>query len=321
MDAAGWAQRYRTRWSGALDRAAAGTPVVGVVGADVPTELVEAAGAVPVRLVGDPVPPSAEAVAVLGAAVDPPTLALLSRLLDGGAAGLAGLVVSRDCQASLALFYALRELRRLDPWRGLPPVHLLDLLHLPRASTTAYDTTEVVRLGEALAGWTGQDPFAGDALATALRDAAVVRERLVRVQRRRRAAEPTVGGELALHVHGVVTAVPAAEAVDLLDALLGSDLPGRGPRRRVFLTGSAQDHDAHYAVLEDAGWHVVGEDHDHGDLALTVAVPAEPTAAALATARQHRGPASPTSSVPDRAAWTAAEAERCGADVVLSLVR
>jgi hypothetical protein len=136
-DPAWWAQEYRSRWDRVRDRVAAGTPVVGVVGADVPPELVEAAGAVAVRLTGEPEPPSAEALHVLGAAVDAPTLTLLTRLLAGGATGLAGLVVSRDCQSSLALFYALRELRRLDPERELPPVHLLDLLHLPRASTTS----------------------------------------------------------------------------------------------------------------------------------------------------------------------------------------
>ncbi|SDO41589.1 Benzoyl-CoA reductase/2-hydroxyglutaryl-CoA dehydratase subunit, BcrC/BadD/HgdB [Klenkia soli] len=324
-DPAWWAQRYRTRGDDVGDRVAAGTPVVGVVGADVPVELVEAAGAVPVRLTGDPGPPSAEARHVLGAAVDAPTLTLLTRLLGGSAAGLAGLVVSRDCQSSLAMFYALRELRRLDPWRGLPPVHLLDLLHLPRASTTAYDTAEVLRLADVLTGWTGRAPLGPDApagaLADALRPARALRERLLLVQQRRRAAEPTVTGSLALHVHGVVSTVPAAEAVELLDALLAADLPALSAGRRVFLTGSVQDHDAHYAALEDAGWHVAGEDHDRGDLALTVQVPAEPTAGALALARQRRGPASPTASVPDRAAWTTAEAARCGAHVVLSLVR
>ena len=317
-DPSWWAARYATRWDDALARVADGVPVVGVVGADVPVELVEAAGAVPVRLAGRPGAPSAEAVELLGAAVDAATLAVLTRVLAGGTRGMAGLVVSRDCQGSLALFYALRELRRLDPWRGLPPVHLLDLLHLPRASTTAYDVTEVERLAAALAGWTGRAP---DDLGGSLDQARAVRERLLELQRRRRGPQPTVPGTLALHVHGVVAAVPAAEAVDLLDGLLAAPLPALGRRPRVFVTGSPQDDDGNYAALEAAGWHVVGEDHDWGDLALTVDVPAEPSVAGLALARQHRGPAAATASVPDRAAWTAAQAAACGADLVLALVR
>ena len=44
---------------------------------------------------------------------------MLSRLLDGAYGRLDALVVSRDCEASLRLFYAARDLRRIEPGLGL----------------------------------------------------------------------------------------------------------------------------------------------------------------------------------------------------------
>ncbi|MGY1809461.1 2-hydroxyacyl-CoA dehydratase [Blastococcus sp. SYSU D00669] len=291
---------------------ALGRPVVGVVGADVPAELVEAAGAVAYRLHGSPNLVSDEAREVLGNALDPVAHAVLTRLLDGSLAFLTGLVVSRDSQSSLQLFYALRELRRLEPHRPLPPVVLLDLLHLPTAHTARYDEVRLRQLAGTLAGWTGTAPTPAR-LAAAVAAAARVRGLL-------RDLRPRVPGTTALHAVGVASALPAADVVPLLEQVLAEadQVPGG---RRVFLTGSGQDTDELYRALEEElGCLVMGEDHDWGALAL----PADPPAAdlgALALAYRDRGPAAPTASIGRRAAATAERVRDAGADLLLAVVR
>ncbi|MGY1812324.1 2-hydroxyacyl-CoA dehydratase [Blastococcus sp. SYSU D00820] len=313
------AQEYAARPERARALAAAGRPVVGIVGADVPAELVAAAGAVGYRLHGSPDRVSAEARAVLGAALDPVAHSVLTRLLDGELAFLTGLVVSRDSQASLQLFYALRELRRLEPARDLPPVVLLDLLHLPTAHTARYDEERLAQLAGVLAGWTGTAPSPGR-LAAAAAEAGRVRDLLRRVSALRREAAPRGTGTTALHAVGVAGALPAGEAAALLEAVLdeADELPAG---RRVFLTGSGQDTDELYRALEEElGCLVVGEDADWGDLAL----PPDPAGAdlgALATAYRDRGPAAPTASIPARAAATAQRVRDSGAELLLAVVR
>jgi benzoyl-CoA reductase/2-hydroxyglutaryl-CoA dehydratase subunit BcrC/BadD/HgdB len=296
---------------------ALGRPVVGVVGADVPAELVEAAGAVAYRLHGSPDVVSAEAREILGAALDPVAHSVLTRLLDGSLAYLTGLVVSRDAQASLQLFYALRELRRLEPARALPPVVLLDLLHLPTAHTARYDEARLTGLAGTLAGWTGTTPTP-ERLAASVGEVARVRALLRQISALRRDGRLT--GTAALHAVGVATALPAADAVPLLEQVLvdAADVPGG---RRVFLTGSGQDVDELYRALEDElGFLVVGEDHDWGAAALP-ADPATPDLGGIALAYRDRGPAAATASIGRRAAVTAERVRDTGAEVLLAVVR
>ncbi|WP_308257670.1 2-hydroxyacyl-CoA dehydratase family protein, partial [Pseudonocardia lacus] len=154
-----------------------GRPVVGCVGADVPVELLTAAGFLPVRLAGDPAADRSAGDAYLGRGLDPVARSVLSRLLAGDYGPLDGLVVSRDCEASLRLFYALRELRRLEPGLGLPPVHLVDVLHLPHRTTTHYVLAKVREMRAAVGAWAGT-PVTDDALA----DAVAAHDRLRRLR-------------------------------------------------------------------------------------------------------------------------------------------
>ncbi|MGY1603560.1 2-hydroxyacyl-CoA dehydratase [Geodermatophilus sp. SYSU D00815] len=306
------AELYAARPDHVRALAADGRPVIGVVGADVPAELVEAAGAVAYRLHGSPDVLSEEARAILGGAQDPVAHSLLTRLLDGSLAFLTGLVVSRDSQSSLQLFYALRELRRLEPARRLPPVVLLDLLHLPTPHTARYDEARLRQLAGTLAGWTGTAPTA-ERLAAAVPAAARVRGLL-------RDLRPRATGTTALHAVGAAAALPAADVAPLLEQVLTE--PAEAPAaRRVFLTGSGQDTDELYRALEEElGCLVVGEDHDWGVAALPAA-PAAPDLAALALAYRDRGPAAPTASIPARAAATAERVRTARADLLLAVVR
>lgn len=242
--------------------AARGVPVVGYVGCDTPVELVTAAGALPVRLAGRPGRGTALARRYLDGAVDPQAVNVLAAVLapeDGGVRPDL-LVVTHDCDASLQLFYTLRELRRIGA-EDLPPVHFVDLLHLPGEATRRYNLGRLRRFADQLAAWRGRalDP-AELAGAVADHDAA----RAARSALRLRRAGALTGAE-ALRWYAAGTAMPAREYAGLLTAALAALDAAAPAGRPLYVSGSTHDTADVYDLLEGDGWRVVGEDHDWGD--------------------------------------------------------
>ncbi|WP_020418926.1 2-hydroxyacyl-CoA dehydratase family protein [Amycolatopsis sp. ATCC 39116] len=290
--------------------------VIGYVGADVPVELITAAGARPVRLAGRPDADRTLGEKYLGRGLDPAARSLLSRLLAGEFGRLDGLVVSRDCEASLRLFYALRELRRVEPAVALPPVHLVDVLHLPHRTTTRYVLAKVRQLRATLESWTGSvitDAALAEAITAQDRLRALLGE-MAALRRRGR-----LSGTRALSIVARTTALPVPAAIELVESVLEEE-HAPVPGLRVFLTGSGHDGPEVYEALEEAGLLIVGEDHDWGDLLWQRRVGA-PTELALAERYQHNGPSAPRASIRARAAHTAAAARECGAEALISYVR
>jgi benzoyl-CoA reductase/2-hydroxyglutaryl-CoA dehydratase subunit BcrC/BadD/HgdB len=296
-------------------------PIAGYVGADVPVELLTAAGYHPVRLSGAPDEDASPGRHYLGGGLDPVACSILTRLLAGAYGGLDVLVVSRDCEASLRLFYVLRELRRVEPGIALPPVHLVDVLHLPHRTTTRYVLAKVRGLREWLAtqGRPVTDAALAEAVAAHDRLRALLREiGALRAQRR-------LTGVEMLGIVAAVTTRPVADVLPLL-ADLAAELPTRepAPGHPVHLTGSSHDSPHVYAALEAAGLLVVGEDHDRGDLlALGDVGAARPDRADLAIAERYQfaGPAAPRASIRARAAHSAAALRERGARGLVSYVR
>jgi benzoyl-CoA reductase/2-hydroxyglutaryl-CoA dehydratase subunit BcrC/BadD/HgdB len=309
----------------AREWSATGRPVAGYVGADVPVEVLTAGGFLPVRLAGDPDSPPVAGDRYLGRGLDPVARSVLTRLLDGAYGRLDALVVSHDCEASLRLFYAVRELHRTEPGIGLPPVHLVDVLHLPHRTTTRYVLAKVRQLRAQVERWTGR-PVTDADLAAAVTAHDRVRSLLGRVAALRRSRPAHLTGTQALTVVAATTALPPDRAAGLLEALLAeADALPEATGTRVFLTGSSHDHPGVYTALEGAGLLVVGEDHDWGDLLHhgLVALPPDPALLELALAEryQHNGPTAAAASIRDRAARTAVAARACGAEALLSYVR
>ncbi|MGK3204351.1 2-hydroxyacyl-CoA dehydratase [Amycolatopsis sp. MEPSY49] len=287
---------------------------VGYVGADVPVELITAAGLSPLRLTGKPGEDSALGERYLGRGVDPVARSVLTRILTGDYGPLEAIVVSRDCEASLRLFYALRELHRVEPAPGLPPVRLVDVLHLPHHTTTRYVHAKIAQLREWLGQWR---PIGDDDLASAIIAHDTLRRSLGRVAALRRANR--LSGTRFLEVVAATTALPVTDAIALVDRLLVEDLP-EVEGVRLFLTGSSHDSPGVYETLERNGFLVVGEDHDWGEL-LFARTCAAPTELALAERYQHNGPTAPRASIRQRAAHTAAAARACGAGILFSYAR
>jgi benzoyl-CoA reductase/2-hydroxyglutaryl-CoA dehydratase subunit BcrC/BadD/HgdB len=292
-------------------------PVAGYVGADVPVELLTAAGHLPVRLSGSPDEDAAEGRRLLGGGLDPVACSILTRLLAGAFGPLDLLVVSHDCEASLRLFYVLRELARVAPEVALPPLHLVDVLHLPHRTTTRYDLAQVRRFRAWLGERGSPVPDDGFARAVAAHDDLRALLREIGAHRARR----VLSGTEMLELVDVACTRPVDEArARLRDVLAGLSARAPLPGTPVVVTGSSHDTPHVYAALEAHGLLVVGEDHDRGDLLALTDVGA-PTDLALAERYQAAGPAAAHAAIADRAAHTARLVRGRGAVGLLAYVR
>ncbi|WP_426228223.1 2-hydroxyacyl-CoA dehydratase [Pseudarthrobacter sp. DSP2-3-2b1] len=320
-----FAEHYPLRVARASKRAGQGTAVVGFVGADVPRELIAAAGALPLRLHSQTGPSSDEAVQLLGEATDHAAHSILTQILAKELDFLSGIMISRDCEASLQLFYVLRELAARRP--GMPPVHLIDLLHLSRESTALYNRRQVAACAETLSQWTGASPDPAS-LAASVASFQVLRGHLASVQSLRQSG--LLSGTAGLHVAAAAESLPPSEAAQWVAELVGTfsaTATGGDSALRLFFFGSAQDQDVLYRAIEDLGVRIIGEDHDWGLLAapapvaVTAGASYEELLARLAESYHYRSPAAAISPLAVHARWGADQAVSCGAEAVFCLTR
>ncbi len=297
----------------------AGGLVVGCVGADVPHELVAAAGMLAVRLRGEG-EPSPLAEAVLGPRVDPSVRLILAGLLEGRTP-IDFLLVSHESDSTVRLFTSLRVLARDEAPPPLPEFAIVDLLHLRTETTAAYDLDRVRELAGLLQRWAGR-PLGDDSLRAAIAESNRTRELLAQLAGLRRTAPASLGGTDALAILGAATVLDARRYNELLTEFLAT--PGRPSvsGRRVYLTGSAHDSAPVYQAIEAEGAVVVGEDHGSGESIGDGRVDEDLAPLAAIAAYYHSGSAQALRNDPDaRAERTAAQAEAAGAEVVLSWIR
>ncbi|WP_298195955.1 2-hydroxyacyl-CoA dehydratase family protein, partial [Novosphingobium sp.] len=256
---------------------AEGRRPIRVLGTDAPRARLIAAGFQPIRLVAPPLVATPRADAVMGAAeLGPRGRRLLEALLTLPHPGVPLLITQAD-SVQPQLFAALRELGRLG--EAVPEhVHFLDLLHLDRPASRAYNAARLAQLDAWLGGF-GASPGTMDPDLTALLA---------------RAAELQGTGRLsgsdALAVAGGCAVLPVDEAraalSDLLAAdLFAADLPVRASGPRIVVCGTAHDDARLYGAIEAAGGAIVGAVHAWSltPLALPARV-ADPTATAARVA-------------------------------------
>ena len=211
---------------------------------------------------------------------------------------------------------------RLDPERGLPPVHLLDVLHLPNATTLRYNAARLRQLPEeVLPCWLGTG-VSDSALATAMARRREVRRLLDGVEQLRRTDRPRLTGAQALRIHGATSVLPVQESLDLLSVLTAdpAGLPDLAPMTRVFLTGSNHDHDGVYVRARGRGHRHRGRRSRQRHRRST-GTGRRPGLDDLAVALRDRGPAAPTSTMSRRAEATLEASSAAGATVVVSFIR
>lgn len=299
-----------------------GSTTVGVVGRDVPVELIEAAGARPFRLRGDPSRELVEADRFLGRGLDPAIRSVLAGLLQSDFAGLSGIVVGSDTEASRRLFWLLREIRRVEPAIPVPPVHLVDVMHMNQPAGLTYTAARLAEFRGVLSEWTGSEIRDG-ALAESIAEQDQLRVWLLRLSARRRGLRPTHRGSDFLLARLAAARLLSAESIPLVRALIEEPATGDGATMRVVLTGSDHDELSVTRAIEDAGVRIVADDHPGGELGIDVLSSDSGASGIQALAARyaadgmtpHRGRVAP------RGAHTAMLAARSGADGILSYVR
>lgn len=286
--------------------------MIGIIGNDVPRQIVLASGALPYRITGLWEAPGDRVWCDLLGAADPVAATIAEEL---SSADVDGIVVSNDSEAHLRLFYVLRAAG------SRVPLHLIDLPRRDSAGSRRFLRHQFVALARFCGEVTGRTPDA-QSLHDAAAAEAALGEELERLRARRRAHPPRCSGAQALEATLAAMRVPPSVAADIIRAAGGEDVP---TRRRIHMTGSNHPDARLYATLEAAGLIVVSEDHDTGDgawLGVSAAGDSvEETVDRLIDAHFARIPAATTASSADRARTTRSLAAASGADVAVSLIR
>lgn len=288
--------------------------VVGIVGNDVPRQVVLAAGALPHRLTGSWEGAVDPAAAQLLGAADAPAARILTELV-AGRSGCDALIVCADSQAHVRLFYVVRSI--------LPelPLHLVDLPRAESAAARRFARVQFDDLAAFLGGLTGRAPDAST-LADAGREERELGHAIQRLRDRRRAVPSQCHGAVALEALIASARLSPSEAIARIDAAR-SDVVASA--LRVHVTGSSHPDAALYRVLEEHGCVVVSEDHDTGDGAwLGAAVDAadrDGMLDALVDLHFDRVGASPTAFSAARAQLTRDATVTAEAQAVIALIR
>jgi hypothetical protein len=147
------------------------------------------------------------------------------------------------------LFAAVRDLIRTGdlPFR---PIHMLDLLHLPRPSSQRYNRSRIAALLKWL-GKTGITPDEQDLTVAAMEE------------RAQSTVLTHLTGSMRIAAIGSAYALPPHEWQTTLAAIKNTANSNSG--EPVFVLGSPQFSTARQLEMETRGLHMVGDDQDWGD--------------------------------------------------------
>ena len=237
---------------------AQGRGVVQTLGMDAPRELILAAGLLPVRLTAGPAQATPRADRLMGsAAMGGRGKRLLEQLLDPDAPDIPLLITQADTEQP-QIFAALRELRRLG--EPVPSkVHFLDLVHIDRPSSFAYNRSRLQDFAQWLESVGGR-PLANGQIAAANAGAAEQIDLLGRLGELRR--RRLLSGSDALRIIGSAAILPPEAHLAQLRALLDANADLNPiDAKPVFVAGSSHENASAYAAIEACGAIIVGESH------------------------------------------------------------
>lgn len=253
------AWHYENPMAQALERHAAGVPVVGVTSNTVPWELLSAAGLFPVVL-RPPVTATPFADEFMEENVFHPRIRnIFEQIVSGEWQFLDAIIIPRTSEQEYKLFLYLREVARTCADIRMPPVFLFDLLHYRSAESHAYGlnrTQALKRQIEEIAG----HPIAPDELSRAIAESNAGRA-AVRSLLRLRESTPRLGGADALPLVGAFWFMDRAEYASIAQeaaAILERRPPLRGVR--LIVKGLPLDHNKFHRLIESHDAVVVAED-------------------------------------------------------------
>ena len=243
-----------------------GGKVVGQLGADVPDELIMAAGMFPVRVYADRDSKLTEADKYLEFSFDPVIRAQFEKIVDGTYSDIVDyLAISNSTDVIIRTYLYLKEIRRQEPEKPVPPLTFIDWLFTRRMLYQVRNEFTIDLFRQTLEEWSGRKISDSDIEAAAKicnEDRTALRE----ISELRKARKPRISGSEALVIIGSSMFMDKAEHAELTRQVAreAKDWP-EIDAKRIFLTGSAQEYTDLYEMIEKYGAVVVGEDHDWGD--------------------------------------------------------
>ncbi len=296
-----------------------GGKVVGCIGADVPFEMIAAAGMLPVRIIGRPQDPTDRIAPYVGEGVDPGARSIAERLIDGTYDYVDHVVICSKPELYGSLYEFMLESRRVHGDVGLPIPTLFDFFRSTKLTASLFDRETLRRFRRQLADWSGNE--VGDAaLEEAIAGYNEARALLAKVNALRCGDTPRLSGTDGLAVNASHCLIPREDHVAMMRELLQSaeSLPVRRGIPVIY-SGTATERTEIYAAIEAGGAQIVADDQEFGSSAVeTMADPDAPSPIdALCDRIQLGAPRALGSLVHHRADYVAGLAGRTGASAVL----
>lgn len=257
---------YDHRESAAVAWREQGKKVVGTLGCDVPDELVMAAGMLPVRIYADPQRPLVQTDQYLEYAFEPVVRAQFEKLVDGTYADqIDALTISNSTDVVIRIYLYLREIKRVEPEKPIPPIAFIDWLFTRHRLHQERDEFVIELFRQQLEEWAGR-PITDDQIREAGRICNENRQALREMAQLRHGEKVRISGSEALVIIGSGLFMDKVEHTELVrqvtqDARTWPELTGP----RVFYTGANHEDTDLYEKIEAAGLVIVGEDTDWGD--------------------------------------------------------
>lgn len=257
---------YTDREKAAREFRKKGGKVVAELGCDVPDELVIAAGMFPYRVYSGESRTLYEADRYLEYSFDQLVRMQFEKIVDGSLADTADfLAISNSTDTLIRIFLYLRELKRTEPEKNIPPMDFIDWLFTRRLVHQERNEFTLSLFMKTLEEWSGRKISETDFYAAA----AVCnedREALREIMKLRHSEKPRITGCEALVIICSAFYMDRQEHAVLVRKLCedAANWPV-AEGERIFLTGSNQENLELYELIENSGAVVIGEDNDWGE--------------------------------------------------------
>ncbi|MCC8059837.1 MAG: 2-hydroxyacyl-CoA dehydratase family protein [Clostridiales bacterium] len=257
---------YEHREKAAREWREKGGKVVGILGSDVPVEILIAANMLPVQVYAVPGQSTTEAERYLEMSFQTTSKLIFQKLVDGTYHEMMDdLVISNSADQYVRLYLYLRELRRVEPEIPIPSLEFIDWLFTQKLIYEQWNEGVVKKFWKGAETWASR-PITEEDCRHGIRICNENRAALREFCSLRRGKQIRVTGTEALIVLGSSLFMSREEHTAIVKEMLKEavnwpEVSGK----RVFVSGSDQDHSDVYEKIEAEGAVIVGEDHTWGE--------------------------------------------------------
>jgi len=294
-----------------------GQKIIAALGADVPRELVLAAGMDQIKVYADENKELILTDKYLEYTFDPVIRSSFEKLIDGSYTKLSdAIVISNSTDVIVRIFLYLRELKRVEPERDIPEISFIDWLF---TRGRMYEERNKLILGlfkAQLEKW-AEKSISEEEIKAAAKLCNENKAALRKIQSLRN--ENRITGSEALVIIGSGFFMNIKEHTRLVNELAAEAASWPAlDLKKILFTGSNQENTKLYEMIEEAGMNVIYEDHDWGarvyDRDFNLSIPALEAAVDCYMMREF---SSKKAFVSQRVAALNRELDSCGADAVI----